>query len=391
MIRYHDLKTEQALDSIEAFIDRNRLKGGGRLPSERELAAELALSRGTVRSALAELEREGRIERRQGKGAFMAPVRHSVSINAMQSFSSSEIAAGNTPSSRLISFTKKKASSDISRRLSLRRDTSVYEIARLRLANGTPVIIETASIPERLLPGLERYDFEKESLYAVIERDYHLHLMDQKLDIRLSRATEEEARLFGLSDERPIVFVETGLTRDEKGRPLEYTKSILLCRAVEYQISFDRGAEILLLDRGTLPVLCRRDYPGLDELSALKKAHEGGRLISFLYDGRDSAGFFQESLPYVDYAFICGNDEAAEAAGHIAGNGPRQIICLTDSALSIVEGSRTVSYRTDLKAIPPDGFRRAYLFGAARDWSSDKCALYALSRYANPGRETTTI
>lgn len=45
---------------------------GVRLPTERRLAQELRMARVTVRKALADLEREGIIERRQGAGTYFA-------------------------------------------------------------------------------------------------------------------------------------------------------------------------------------------------------------------------------------------------------------------------------------------------------------------------------
>jgi len=45
---------------------------GLRLPTERRLAQELKMARVTVRKALANLEREGIIQRRQGAGTYFA-------------------------------------------------------------------------------------------------------------------------------------------------------------------------------------------------------------------------------------------------------------------------------------------------------------------------------
>ncbi|MCS0501929.1 FadR/GntR family transcriptional regulator [Ancylobacter mangrovi] len=45
------------------------------LPTERDLASRFGVGRRAVRSALAELEFEGRVWRRQGKGTFTAPAR----------------------------------------------------------------------------------------------------------------------------------------------------------------------------------------------------------------------------------------------------------------------------------------------------------------------------
>lgn len=45
---------------------------GVRLPTERRLAQELRMARVTVRKALADLEREGIIQRKQGAGTYFA-------------------------------------------------------------------------------------------------------------------------------------------------------------------------------------------------------------------------------------------------------------------------------------------------------------------------------
>jgi GntR family transcriptional regulator, arabinose operon transcriptional repressor len=48
-----------------------RLRPGDMLPTEQQLAASYAIARSTVRQALAELERDGLIQRIQGKGTFI--------------------------------------------------------------------------------------------------------------------------------------------------------------------------------------------------------------------------------------------------------------------------------------------------------------------------------
>ncbi|MEM6710670.1 MAG: FadR/GntR family transcriptional regulator [Pseudomonadota bacterium] len=59
-----------ALTAVRRFIDSGRLPSDGRLPPERELAAEIGCSRRAVRNALDALEKQGLIWRRQGKGTF---------------------------------------------------------------------------------------------------------------------------------------------------------------------------------------------------------------------------------------------------------------------------------------------------------------------------------
>ncbi len=62
---------ESLASHISDFIEAQGLVGGDRLPPERQLAAELGVSRATLSRALASLETSGRIEVRHGVGALV--------------------------------------------------------------------------------------------------------------------------------------------------------------------------------------------------------------------------------------------------------------------------------------------------------------------------------
>lgn len=63
---------EQIVFQVKASIARGSLREGGRLPSVRELAKELAVNPNTVIRAYEALERDGVIVRRQGAGCFVS-------------------------------------------------------------------------------------------------------------------------------------------------------------------------------------------------------------------------------------------------------------------------------------------------------------------------------
>lgn len=58
-------------ERIRHFVQEQGLAPGSRLPSERDLAATLSVSRGSVREALLALELEGALEVRQGSGIYL--------------------------------------------------------------------------------------------------------------------------------------------------------------------------------------------------------------------------------------------------------------------------------------------------------------------------------
>ena len=63
--------SDEVYNQIVSLISRGKLKPGDKIPSERDLAADLRISRQSVREALNRAEIMGLIEVRQGEGSFI--------------------------------------------------------------------------------------------------------------------------------------------------------------------------------------------------------------------------------------------------------------------------------------------------------------------------------
>nr|WP_210341813.1 FadR/GntR family transcriptional regulator [Rhizobium setariae] len=66
---------QQVADQIRQLIYRGRFEAGTRLPSERDLAQQLGVSRPSLREALIALEIDGTVEIRMGSGVYVCPER----------------------------------------------------------------------------------------------------------------------------------------------------------------------------------------------------------------------------------------------------------------------------------------------------------------------------
>lgn len=66
--------SHEVADQILALCAQQALVAGSRLPTERQLAADLGVTRTVVRHGLAVLEAEGRISREVGRGTFLRAV-----------------------------------------------------------------------------------------------------------------------------------------------------------------------------------------------------------------------------------------------------------------------------------------------------------------------------
>lgn len=62
---------EKVIDQIKEMVKTGEIKSGDKLPPERELAEQLAVSRTSIREALRSLEMLGLVECRQGEGNFI--------------------------------------------------------------------------------------------------------------------------------------------------------------------------------------------------------------------------------------------------------------------------------------------------------------------------------
>lgn len=70
-------RSEAVYDILEQLINTRQLPPGSRLPSERDLALELGVSRNSIREAVHELELKRLVERRSGRGTMVLDPRPS--------------------------------------------------------------------------------------------------------------------------------------------------------------------------------------------------------------------------------------------------------------------------------------------------------------------------
>lgn len=153
----------------------------GRLPSEEALASEFAVSRSTVRDALARLEREGLIIRKQGVGTFVNS--HALQIkaplNTEAEFCDLIRKSGFTAKIEYVDSKLELATPDVAQKLKLSTDEEVLAIRKLFLADGQPAIFCTDIVPIRhIVESYSEYelhqpifDFLARTCYQEIEYD----------------------------------------------------------------------------------------------------------------------------------------------------------------------------------------------------------------------------
>lgn len=200
----------QVVDYLAGRIHDGDLPTGSRVPSERELAEELTVSRTTARLAVDQLVRIGMVYREQGRGTFVAEPRMR-GVQGFQSFSEDVQARGSKPGSRVIRFGLVQPNPDVQARLRIGADDLALELVRLRTADGEPVAVQESYLPRSLAPGLEDDDMTNQSLFKVLRERYFVHPAWTEAEVRATFASDEARTLLGIPGDQPVLVVD-GLT-----------------------------------------------------------------------------------------------------------------------------------------------------------------------------------
>jgi GntR family transcriptional regulator len=227
---------EQVKSLVQRAIAAGELTSNSRVPSERELSAQLGVSRMTIRQALLELISEGALYTRPGKGTFVSDQKIEQPLQRLTSFTQDMLARGRRPASRLLAQEIVPAPLDLAHVLDVVPGSELLRIARLRLADDQPMALEVTHLPHALCPGLLRFDLSSESLYDLLRRKYGVALVSAKQTIEASPASEEEQELLELPAHVPVLRIHRR-TSAADGRIVEYVRAVY--RGDRYQLQVD--------------------------------------------------------------------------------------------------------------------------------------------------------
>ncbi|MGF1626180.1 MAG: GntR family transcriptional regulator [Alphaproteobacteria bacterium] len=210
---------------IEGRIQSGALGVGERVPSERTLAGELGTSRMTARQALQHLVGKGLLETRSGLGTFVGARRLETQLSTLVGFSEEMARSGHVASSLILFAETVLADEDCAAALGLGPRARVHRLVRVRLADALPVAVETTEVPATLAPGLlERADFSRESLYAVLRRDYGRIPAEAEQTMTAGHPDAMAARALGIPADAPVLKL-TRCTFDAQRTPIEFVRS----------------------------------------------------------------------------------------------------------------------------------------------------------------------
>ena len=228
---------KQVYDRLVKRISEGDWKPAEALPSEYALADELGVSQGTVRKALNELEAEKVVERRQGKGTFVAE--HTDEASIFRFFRLARVDGTRlTPESEVESIRRRQAKRQEKSILGLEDKEQVIEIHRIRIIDHSPCVAETIIFPHALFPDFDKLESISESLYPLYQRQFGIHIVDAEEQLRAVVATKDNARRLEIPVGTPLLRVDRVALTIDRTR-VEWRSSLFDTRNFVYSINLD--------------------------------------------------------------------------------------------------------------------------------------------------------
>ncbi|HEO8609090.1 TPA: GntR family transcriptional regulator [Streptococcus suis] len=185
-------------------------KANDQLPFEKDLCEVYEVSKMTVKKALDILVAEGLIIKRRGAGTFVKDL----SVEDMekmvvgsQMIGTSAYYPTRSVTSKVLHFEIIAASEKVANKLNIPIGSFVYDIVRVRILDGSPLVMENTFMPVSVIPGLRLKNVE-ESIYEYIQDTLGMKIQSAHRNITVRKASDSEVTHLELEQGDPVGIVE---------------------------------------------------------------------------------------------------------------------------------------------------------------------------------------
>jgi GntR family transcriptional regulator len=198
----------QVYDIVVNRVAKGDWKPGQALPSEQILAQQMGVSQGTMRKVLDALTAEKLLERRQGKGTFIAEYTQERALFRYFRLASPDGGKRLTPASAGETVRLRAARAVDRSKLDLPAGERVVEIARTREIDGRPALYELIVLPAKLFPGIEKRPSLPNTLYSLYHAEYRINIVAAHEELRSELATAQDERVLHVAVGSPILVID---------------------------------------------------------------------------------------------------------------------------------------------------------------------------------------
>lgn len=202
---------------------------GGRLPSEPQLAAELGVSRATLREGMRTFEAQGMIRRRQGVGTFVVGETRVIDtgLEVLESIETLANRSGLPVSIGELNVKEKLANEADAEVFQLNQETELVEVSRVIYADRRPVAYLVDILPPQILTEQELTDGFTGSVLDFLQKRGNPLPVRSFTEIQAVPASALIARLLEIQRGDVLLLFSARLF-DDQGRIIDHSFSYFL-------------------------------------------------------------------------------------------------------------------------------------------------------------------
>ena len=226
-------------EELSRRIGDGSLPPGSQLPPEPALAAELGVSRPTLREALRGLQERGLLTRTPGAGTFVthrARLRNNLDVNF--GVTDAIRAAGMVPASRDVRVERVPSSAEDAQQLALHEGDPLVAVDRVRTADGRPVVYSrdlfAASLADAAPARFSARDWAG-SIYDLFQRKFGIAIHLGVATFLPLTAPKAVAARLGVARGALLLYLRQ-VDYAEDGRPVLYSHEYHLADAFEFTL-----------------------------------------------------------------------------------------------------------------------------------------------------------
>lgn len=227
---YHQLK-----ELLAERIVRGEWQPGDMLPTEEQLQEQYEISRTTVRQALKELEIEGHISRQRGRGTFVSRPKISHSAEPHFGLTDALKEQGVTPGWELLDAGWVAALPEVAERLSLARETPVFRLRRLRLANDEAIGYHVAYASPAVATAIDKEQLQSGGSLHYLRGQQALEGSYANRVLEAIPASEEVASLLDVDVDLPMFLIRRQVF-NRLGQPIELLRAVYRGDRLQYHV-----------------------------------------------------------------------------------------------------------------------------------------------------------
>jgi GntR family transcriptional regulator len=230
----------QLKEILKSDILEKRIKPNEKIPSETVLAKECCISRMTVRHTIRELQKEGWVFTKHGKGSFASSQNNTQMLIKLDGFSREMIKLGFKVNSKILEVKRtgfNNETMDAYSGLQEEKKNPLVMIRRVRYVEGQPYAIESSFLPFRIGKDLLVRGFDEHfSIYQFLEEELAIRLARADHVIEPKLISRRDAKLLGIKSGIPVLFI-AGTTFSKSNEPIEYVKGMYLADRYKLKVN----------------------------------------------------------------------------------------------------------------------------------------------------------